>query len=362
MKSGFSSLFAAAIVASAIMASAGVAAPQAPTQVPTAAPTTAPQLVQETQLEGVLAKVLSWPKATLVGEPISCTLRLEGVDAATVSLGAPETLGEFDVLSISQARDAGSYFTIDIELTTLASGSVKPAPLQAQWLHDGKEMTGNIEFPTFLVASLLSVKDGEKVDPSQFRDIIGEIDIVGPFNWWPWAAGAVALVAAALAAYFLLRARPKPPIAPDAWALGAFARLEDAALPAKAEYGRYYDELTGIVRHYVAMRYAIPAQQQTSREFMDSTRTHAEFPAQETEPLRNLLRLADQVKFAKAEPTRAECDANLIAARAFVEKTKPAPADPNAKPTQERTDREASKNHEASKAHEASKNREGSKP
>ena len=200
------------------------------------------------------------------------------------------------------------------------------------------------------------MKDGEKVDPSQFRDIIGEIEIVGPFNWWPWAAGAVALVAAALAAYFLLRARPKPPIAPDAWALGAFARLEDAALPAKAEYGRYYDELTGIVRHYVAMRYAIPAQQQTSREFMDSTRTHAEFPAQETEPLRNLLRLADQVKFAKAEPTRAECDANLIAARAFVEKTKPAPADPNAKLTQERTA------HEASKAHEEPKNREGSKP
>ena len=206
-------------------------------------------------------------------------------------------------------------------VTFICSGSVQPAPLQARWLHDGKEMTGNIEFPTFFVASLLSVKDGEKVDPSQFRDIIGEIDIVGPFNWWPWAAGAVALVAAALAAYFLLRARPKPPIAPDAWALGAFARLEDAALPAKAEYGRYYDELTGIVRHYVAMRYAIPAQQQTSREFMDSTRTHAEFPAQEAEPLRNLLRLADQVKFAKAEPTRAECDANLIAARELVRQT-----------------------------------------
>ena len=56
-----------------------------------------------------------------------------------------------------------------------------------------------------IVLLLLSVKDGEKVDPSQFRDIIGEIEIVGPFNWWPWAAGAVALVAAALAAYFLLR-------------------------------------------------------------------------------------------------------------------------------------------------------------
>ena len=46
----------------------------------------------------------------------------------------------------------------------------------------------------------------------------------------------------------------------------------------------------------------------------------------------------------------------LIAARAFVEKTKPAPADPNAKLTQERTA------HEASKAHEEPKNREGSKP
>ena len=86
------------------------------------------------------------------------------------------------------------------------------------------------------------------------------------------------------------------------------------------------------MRRYVSLRYAIPAEQQTSRELLAATRAHGDFPQDESERVQTLLRLADLVKFAKAEPTRAECDANLAEARGFVERTRPVRGDEEAKP------------------------------
>lgn len=283
-------------------------------------------LLRETQLDGILASVRADDVAREVGAPIACTIILDGPDAATATIDPVESLGEFDVLSIAAPRRLAPdrpLFAVDLVLSTLASGRVVPEPIGVRWLHDGAETTGRIEFPEFSVQSLL----GEKVDPAQFRDIAGEIAIADPLDHWPWAAGAAALVLAGAVAWWLLRARPRAPIAPDAWALAELRRLELAGLPARGDFGRYYDDLTAVVRRYVALRYAIPADRQTSREFLDATRAHGEFPAEQAERLRALLRLADLVKFAQAEPTAAECGANLAEARAFVESTRPGPED-----------------------------------
>ncbi len=276
-------------------------------------------LFQETRLEGITATIHARPEPIEVGTPIVCTLRLTGPDASSAQIEAVETLGEFDLLSVSPPRNEQGFVVFDLVLSTLAAGMVTPAPLSLQWIHDGHETTGVVEFPAISVQSLL----GEKIDPAAFRDIAPLYVIRGPLDWWPWAAGAAAVAAVGAAAYFLLRRRPMPALAPDAWALEELRQLEAAALPTRSEFGHYYDELTRIVRHYIALRYEIPAQQQTTREFLGATATHTEFPSDETERLRVLLRLADLVKFACAQPTRAECEANLLLARAFVERTKP---------------------------------------
>jgi hypothetical protein len=299
-----------------------------------------PSSPKETRLDGLVARVSARAPARgfEVGSPITCTIEFEGDGAASVSVAPAESLGEFDVLSISPvaaARSGGANtggaaptsastrVAFDIVLSTLASGEVTPDAIEVRWIHDGAERSGKVAFPALRVTSLL----GEQIDPSQFRDIAGEIVLVGPLDWWPWAAGAAGLVLAGAVAWWMLRGRPRAPLAPDAWALAEFRRLEGAGLPAQGDFGRYYDELTGIVRRYVALRYAIPADRQTSREFLEATRAHPDFPATEAERLRALLRLADLVKFAKAEPTRAECDANLAEARGFVEHTRPVAAD-----------------------------------
>ena len=277
---------------------------------------------KETELGGVRAEVTAQAEGE-VGAAIACTLRFTGPDAASVSVDAPESLGEFDVLALEPARREGDATVFVLTLATYAAGEQRPAPLEARWIHAGESSTGSVEFPPLRIASLLAPAAGGQVDPTKFRDIAGAIELPGPFQWWPWAAGAAAVALAGGAAWLVLRARAELPLEPDAWALRELARLEGSALPARSEYGRYYDELTGIVRRYVSLRYAIRAEQQTSRELIDAARQHDEFPADEADQLKSLLRLADLVKFAQAEPTRAECDANLAEARGFVERTRP---------------------------------------
>jgi len=278
---------------------------------------------QETDLGGLRVEVTA-PAETEVGAPIACTLRVTGPDSSSVSLDAPEALGEFDVLGLEPARREDDALVFVLTLTTYAAGEQQPTAIEARWLHAGESASGRVEFPKLRIASLLSPDGNGQVDPTKFRDIAGAIELPGPFSWWPWAAGAAALALASGVAWWVLRARPQVPLEPDAWALRELARLENSALPARSEYGRYYDELTGIVRRYVSLRYAIRAEQQTSRELIEAARAHGEFPEHEADQLKSLLRLADLVKFAKAEPTRGECDANLAEARGFVERTKPA--------------------------------------
>lgn len=234
-------------------------------------------LLRETQLGGVVATVRAEPGSREVGVPIACTIRFTGPDAASVAVIPAETLGEFDVLSVSLPRTVGNPeqgVVVDLVLSTLASGEVTPADLEVRWVHDGSELTGKVGFPAFSVTSLV----GQTADPAKFRDIAGAIDIPSPFAWLPWAAVGLVVALAGAAAWMLLRARPTAPVSADSWALAQLAGLDARGLPAKREFGRYYDDLSAIVRRYVSLRYAIPAEQQTTREFVAAAGSRPEFP------------------------------------------------------------------------------------
>jgi hypothetical protein len=324
MKVARTALVALVIAASHAAPNLACAEPPAPPASAAAANLATDPVSKRTELGGVTATVRFARSDFEVGQPIACTITFEGADAATIAVDPAQTLGDFDIVGIAPARrikdSTGAGATeLDVTLMTFDSGTLTPAELAVSWRHGSEGNDGKVAFPALSIKSLL----GEKVDPSQFRDIAGEVAIASPLDGWPWAAGAGALLVLGVIAWVMLRKRPTVPVAPDVWALGEFTRLESAALPAKNEFGLYYDELTRIVRAYIARRYAIPADRQTSREFIAATQSHAEFPSAETDRLRALLRLADLVKFAKAEPSRDECDRNLAEARGFVESTRP---------------------------------------
>jgi len=285
--------------------------------------------VETTTLDGLLAEVSAPSDPVEVGVPVVFRASLSGPGHATAVLARPDALGAFDLLDLrenlrAEIRSAGArsegVLLVELTMSTLDSGSVTPDPIAVRWKVDGVEREGTIAFPAISVTSLLPAE----VDPQVFRDIAGEIEIRGPFSWWPWAAGAIAVTGVAALAWRVLGARPAVPQTADEWALAQLARLEAAGLPARREFGRFYDELTATVRGYVARRFEIPADRQTSREFLDATRARGDFPDAEADRLRALLRLADLVKFARAEPTREECDGHLAEARRFVGATAPA--------------------------------------
>ena len=307
---------------------------QAPATTAAEAPATAPAPVAfadtRTELEGltVVARVApreGAPSSTPfeVGSPIVIELRFEGDARTTASLDAAKTLGDFDVVSVRGPVAAKDGATIaEIVVMTLESGALAPAPIGVRWAVGGAVKTAEVALPAVEVASLL----GKEIDPAKFRDIAGELALSEAPKPRNMVLAAIALVAAAvvaaLVAWRLLRAR-KAIESADAWALAALAALEREGLPARGEFARYYDRLVEIVRGYVARRFAMFAERQTSREFLAAATAHAEFPEGERERLRGLLRLADLVKFAAATPERSECDAHLADARAFVAATKP---------------------------------------
>jgi hypothetical protein len=166
------------------------------------------------------------------------------------------------------------------------------------------------------------------VDPNSHRDIAGEFPVP---EAWSASTLAIAFAAVAIAAIggviaWRLRSRKPATATADARALEELLALERDALPSRADFGRYYERLSGIVRSYVMHRFGIAAERQTSRELLLAATAHVEFPEAERERLRGLLRLADLVKFADMTPDRAECDAHLADARAFVEATRTQPA------------------------------------
>jgi len=326
-------MLATGVAASAQMARppAAVATPTRAATTPTSAATTPAFEEVRTDLEGlsVTARVVlprpGQPIAFEVGVPFDVELVFApapGTMAPTVDV--VRALGDFDVFATLQPSPGASGPPIArLTLMTLASGTVAPPPVTVRWTRSGALQEGKAALPAVTIASVL----GDEVAPESYRDIAGEIPIAAP-----WSTTTVAIVLAALTAVTLgalvgwkfLRGKAAPASA-DSVAMEELVALEREALPARAEFGRYYERLSGIVRRYVMRRFGIAAERQTSRELLTAATAHTEFPEAERERLRGLLRLADLVKFADMTPERSECDAHLADARSFIASTRAQP-------------------------------------
>jgi hypothetical protein len=84
----------------------------------------------------------------------------------------------------------------------------------------------------------------------------------------------------------------------------------------------YYTKLTDIIRIYIEQRFEVPAMEQTSDEIMGSLNKIAIEDDACFVALREILTLADLVKFAKALPLPNENESNILNAYLFVNHTK----------------------------------------
>ena len=98
-------------------------------------------------------------------------------------------------------------------------------------------------------------------------------------------------------------------------------QLQDQELWQKGEVKPYQSELTYIIREYIENRYTIPALESTTGEILKDLKK-VEYPDELVDKMREMLQLADMVKFAKANPPIEMHDRLLNYALEIVDRTK----------------------------------------
>lgn len=153
-------------------------------------------------------------------------------------------------------------------------------------------------------------------------------------NNWVWLVIGLVIILAVMGVVYYLKKRPKKePAAPEVKvfipphveALNKLKELRDRKLWQQGEVKEYHSELSDIIREYLEKRYVIKTQEKTTDEIFASLK-YLDIADESRNMLRQILLLADLVKFAKEKPLPAENEQSVEKALAFVSQTQQAPA------------------------------------
>lgn len=144
--------------------------------------------------------------------------------------------------------------------------------------------------------------------------------------WWLWI-----IVILAIFAYmyfskkykrdgYILPRKPEP--TPYESAIDGLRKLKEKKLWEQGLEKEYFTELTEILRVYLYRRFGINAMEMTSRQILASLRANKEI-ADKREYFRQILSMADFVKFAKVRPLPDDNVKAYDNALRFVQETKP---------------------------------------
>ena len=151
-------------------------------------------------------------------------------------------------------------------------------------------------------------------------------------NWW-WLILLILLPFVIWGVVYYLKNKPeqevvvKEVIPLDVRMYKKLEELESKKLWQNGKYKKYYSTLTDTLRSYLAERYGISTFEKTTSEIIEQLKLKP-VPKDQLIQLEKLLRLADMVKFAKANPTKLENESAIEIAREFVEKTYEKPQTP----------------------------------
>ena len=112
-----------------------------------------------------------------------------------------------------------------------------------------------------------------------------------------------------------------PAIPPHVVANKALVELSHRKLWQNGKFKQYYTHLTAILRVYISGRWQIGALEMTTDEIIEALRD-VELSYESRRDLVAILRTADMVKFAKAQPDAEQNEMNYTRAYYFVENTK----------------------------------------
>jgi hypothetical protein len=253
---------------------------------------------------------------------------------------------------------------LKIQWTVLKDNIIKQIEIVSQSkidtsVADKNDLTTFIQSRTYLITSFDSgyfaippfrfiINDSEKVAETEplllqvntlavdttksIMDIKAPYD--EPFQWSeiiPYVLWSVAILAAiGVIIYLILRYKKKKPVIPvvekkkpeaHIRALEELEKLKEQKLWEQGKVKQYHSAISDILRIYIEDRYKINALEQTTHEILHSFRSSV-IDKESLEKLKQVLILADLVKFAKEEPLPYENENSLRLAFDFVNGTK----------------------------------------
>jgi hypothetical protein len=161
-------------------------------------------------------------------------------------------------------------------------------------------------------------------EPLQFDDY-------KPYVWY----AIIAVILIGLILYFVLRKKKEieeeiiiPALPPFDEAIQKLHELDEKLLWQNNQVKEYYSELTGIVRGFIERELKVPALESTTDELIETLTDFNDSksistPKETIKKLRDLLREADLVKFAKSKPMSEQIEANRKDAEEVVTELKP---------------------------------------
>lgn len=150
-------------------------------------------------------------------------------------------------------------------------------------------------------------------------------------DYWGWYILALLIIAGGVTGYMLLTKKgrsvilpPKKPVPPYELAMRQLNELKERHLCENGQEREFYTRLTEILRDYLARRFGINAMEMTSTQIV-SILAENEQTKQPNRYMKQILEVADFVKFAKVRPLPDDNTRSFNSAMKFVEDTRPAP-------------------------------------
>ena len=151
-------------------------------------------------------------------------------------------------------------------------------------------------------------------------------------DYYPWIFGVLlTLFLICVVAYVIKRMRnrqsilpfkkPEPKLPPHEQAIKELDEIKQQKLWQQGRSKEYYTLITDTLRRYIVDRFGINAMEMTSGEILDIIRKQEEATSV-YESLKQIMQLADFVKFAKMNPLPDENDLSLMNAYLFINQTK----------------------------------------
>lgn len=154
-------------------------------------------------------------------------------------------------------------------------------------------------------------------------------------DYWMWIVLGLVIIAGGICAYLIFTRKvdiplipKKKPVPPYELAITRLNALKEEKLCEHGQEREYYTRLTDILREYIDERFGINAMEMTSSQILAKLSANP-VTRPSNELMKQILEVADFVKFAKVRPLPDDNVRSFVSATRFVENTKPVeiPAD-----------------------------------